>query len=515
MITITDPKIKQLISKAKKIEWECYGKRNSIFLLKYIFYSKTKESYQKVFGIKNSAVQYRTYNRNIYYSKHENIRIISEINKNLKKDQNYLMKLAKASENYCEEIDNLTKKLIHVNYNSYNHKNLAKEFKKIIKEMKYCSSVVLIIVPLEPFLEKELKKRLNKILREKDKLSELEYYVNLFKFPSRINHNIIERKKILQIGRRIQKNIFLKILFKKDTDTIVKYLPKRILNEIKSYLQDNSWILTRQGFLTKEMTMKDAILRIKNTIKKDCKEEIINLDKNNKEHYQKILQEIKYLNLKTEDKIFIESLMEWIYIRTLRTDVIYRSFARLKPMLNNIASRFQISLLDILHMSPEEIIDALNTLPDNNVLESRKNANELLSLDNECYVLDQKELEQYYEEFKNENDYTKINELKGKIGNKGYAKGKAKVITHDIDIDKVEENDILIAFMTNPSHVPAMERASGFVTNEGGILSHAAILAREMQKPCIIGTEIATEVFKDGDMIEVDADNGIVRKLEE
>ncbi len=56
-----------------------------------------------------------------------------------------------------------------------------------------------------------------------------------------------------------------------------------------------------------------------------------------------------------------------------------------------------------------------------------------------------------------------------------------------------------------------MKRAAAFVTDEGGITCHAAIVAREMKKPCVIGTKIATQIFKDGDMVEVDAQRGVVR----
>jgi pyruvate,water dikinase len=56
-----------------------------------------------------------------------------------------------------------------------------------------------------------------------------------------------------------------------------------------------------------------------------------------------------------------------------------------------------------------------------------------------------------------------------------------------------------------------MNKASAFITDEGGITCHAAIVARELNKPCIIGTKIATKVLKDGDMVEVDAERGVVR----
>ena len=58
-----------------------------------------------------------------------------------------------------------------------------------------------------------------------------------------------------------------------------------------------------------------------------------------------------------------------------------------------------------------------------------------------------------------------------------------------------------------------MKKAKAIVTDEGGITSHAAIISRELKIPCVIGTKIATDVFKDNDSLEVDADNGVVRKL--
>lgn len=64
-----------------------------------------------------------------------------------------------------------------------------------------------------------------------------------------------------------------------------------------------------------------------------------------------------------------------------------------------------------------------------------------------------------------------------------------------------------------PDFLPAMKKAVAFVTDEGGITCHAAIIAREMGKPCIIGTKNATRILKDGDFVEVDAENGVVKIL--
>ena len=66
---------------------------------------------------------------------------------------------------------------------------------------------------------------------------------------------------------------------------------------------------------------------------------------------------------------------------------------------------------------------------------------------------------------------------------------------------------------TTPALMSVLKVCSAIVTDEGGLSCHAAIIARELDKPCVIGTHVATKVFKDGDLVEVDADKGIVRKV--
>ena len=111
-------------------------------------------------------------------------------------------------------------------------------------------------------------------------------------------------------------------------------------------------------------------------------------------------------------------------------------------------------------------------------------------------------------------DVPEINQqIKGLIAQPGKITGRVRIITTFHDIKKVEQGDILVANTTHPNYLPAMQKAAAFVTNEGGIICHAAIVAREMKKPCIVGTKIATKVLKDGDLVEVDAEKGIVSIL--
>lgn len=106
----------------------------------------------------------------------------------------------------------------------------------------------------------------------------------------------------------------------------------------------------------------------------------------------------------------------------------------------------------------------------------------------------------------------KTSEVKGVAASKGFYKGRVKIILDPkFEADKFEQGDVLVTSMTRPEFLPLMNKAGAFVTDEGGISCHAAIIAREMKKPCIIGTKNGTRILKDGDMVEVDATNGIVK----
>ena len=71
----------------------------------------------------------------------------------------------------------------------------------------------------------------------------------------------------------------------------------------------------------------------------------------------------------------------------------------------------------------------------------------------------------------------------------------------------------MVAKSTVPSFVSAMERASAILTEIGGLLSHAAIVSRELKTPCIVGIDNITEILKDGDLVKVNATKGTVKKL--
>ncbi len=113
-------------------------------------------------------------------------------------------------------------------------------------------------------------------------------------------------------------------------------------------------------------------------------------------------------------------------------------------------------------------------------------------------------------------DATAQKELKGVVvskGKKGAVSGKVKIILDPLDADSFENGDILVTSMTSPDFIFLMKKASAVITDVGGLTSHAAIVSRELNIPCIVGTKIATKVLKDGDRVELDIKKSVVRKV--
>ena len=112
-----------------------------------------------------------------------------------------------------------------------------------------------------------------------------------------------------------------------------------------------------------------------------------------------------------------------------------------------------------------------------------------------------------------------VEKLVGEVASEGFAIGKVVLLSyrksenHAKKIKDMKKGSIIVTEMTRPNLIIACEKAGAIVTDEGGILSHAAIVSREFRIPCVVGTKLATTILKDGDYIEVDAERGFVKKI--
>lgn len=154
-------------------------------------------------------------------------------------------------------------------------------------------------------------------------------------------------------------------------------------------------------------------------------------------------------------------------------------------------------------------------LPSKTELDERKTHFAILSQDETySFYFGKNEVEAFaIEQGLQKTEVSKSNLLEGKVAFGGVVRGKVRIVQTQEDSKLLEEGEVLVAGMTTPAYIDAMRKAVAFVTDEGGIICHAAIIAREFKKPCVVGTKTATEILNTGDFVEVDADKGIIRVL--
>ena len=266
------------------------------------------------------------------------------------------------------------------------------------------------------------------------------------------------------------------------------------------------------SFIKKYGWMKARYGNIKRYNKNDVKKL---LEKLEKENFEKKYEKDKELKKKTINKVkkvlgvksyLVDIMQQFIYYRTHRTDIMNKIAFEFIPKLKIIANEKGLTYKELIFCTKKEFENP----PSKKILQERMKEFTFVGEGKSYYILEGEEHRKIKKKFETKE---KTNEVKGAVAFKGNIKGIARIIKTKEDYSKLKQNDILVTFMTTPEMVPLMEKAAAFVTDEGGITCHASIIARELGKPCIIGTKNATEVFKDGDIIEVDANKGLVRKI--
>jgi phosphohistidine swiveling domain-containing protein len=183
------------------------------------------------------------------------------------------------------------------------------------------------------------------------------------------------------------------------------------------------------------------------------------------------------------------------------------------PVAKYLANELSLSREEFLFLTPEEVSDSIINKKcklSKSQIKDRQDGFVCGFINNKRILLtgdDVKELSNYFTPDVQKN----VEEFKGSIACKGKVKGKIKIIKTKDKFNQFNEGEILVTSMTTPDFVLIMKKSLAIITDEGGLSCHAAIMSRELNIPCIIGTKIATKVLKDGDLVEVDADNGVVK----
>lgn len=256
--------------------------------------------------------------------------------------------------------------------------------------------------------------------------------------------------------------------------------------------------------------------------------------KKTKELYNKALSSCKYLNMIVDNEESDFNYKE--FIKNMLIIYPFTSLGNLAGYFENISSELKELLIDFrnnydyilykaneyLHNKAKKILPKeyqehikflfieevfQNKMPSLDLIQKRKNGyiffdNNLELVDNIPLWLERKNIV-----IKSQQD-GKI--IKGSVAYSGKKTGKVCQIYTKEDFKKFEKGDILVTTMTTPKFTPILKLAGAIVTDEGGITCHAAIIARELKIPCIIGCKNATEILKNDMIVEVNANEGII-----
>lgn len=216
--------------------------------------------------------------------------------------------------------------------------------------------------------------------------------------------------------------------------------------------------------------------------------------------------------LTTNPLFFFQQLTYW---REHRKQMNLKGFHILDRILSPIEQRTGIAKPLLKCLTHEELGHVMKGLITQEQLKHRMEAGVMVSVVRGGYTLIEGEQAKSLQEELESRLRGQLQKgiIKGQVACQGYAKGVARIILNTDDFARFQEGEILVTGMTRPEFLPLMKKAAGIVTNEGGITCHAAIVSRELGKPCIIGTQQATQLIKDGQLVEVRANHGTVRVL--
>lgn len=219
------------------------------------------------------------------------------------------------------------------------------------------------------------------------------------------------------------------------------------------------------------------------------------------------------MNPSTIDARLIKTVEQLARLMDVRKEYNFRAEYYLEQFVQEISRRTQIPTDDLKYLSPEELAEVSGGTRYQSIIADRKQCFVFVCTASKIESFTGKNAQVIVDQFSHVN---RINEsvIHGRVASTGdvyYFRGTAKIIHTIKDIGQLRDGDILVTPMTSPDFVIGMKKAGAIITDVGGLLSHAAIVSRELHKPCIVGTEIATKVIHDGDVVELHCGKGTIR----
>lgn len=473
---------------------------------------------QLVYGLNYSCRYYKIVRGREYWRAEDNEVYTQILEKAFDENPNFLMDYSTKTQAVAEKLSKKTKQLFTVDWHCFTEEDLLQEWNSFAKAA-LCVSVAINGRP--DFIEDHIYPVLEKLQR---KLNWEDSVENLLAIINNVDKSLAYRDEplsLLKVGQQIQQDPKLLTLFelKNSPETIISKIPSQLQELIEAHRMRYSWLKIPYAAHRVSFTTKDYVQRLQYLVKRSsCSEEIERIEElrlRDKERFNKIIE-----TATTQyERILIQATRDFAFLRTYIAEVFDCALVTARDtLLKEVATRLGLFDAQIASMTIQEICDSIlqnETIIPYEELNRRAEEYAYILEDDAKTIVTDSEIAQYEEIEKISEDENMVlsSSVSGMVANPGGVVGTAKILLSPEDNHKVNVGDIIIATMTTPEYISAMEKASAFVTDEGGITCHAAITSREFGVPCIVGTEIATRVFKDNDIVRVDAEKGLVQKI--
>jgi phosphohistidine swiveling domain-containing protein len=488
--------ISEEIKKLLKKRWYFQGFNGTPGVLSYPTEPHLKEIHEILgFGYNNIIQLFEGDKCYFLYSWEDLEHNLQLILQKVKKDPNYLQWVLKKDKELQKNFEKVLKRLYKIDINLLTFEEALKEEKIFARAYSLSIGVSLMIesftYPTEDLIRNTIKDELE-AQNKKEKVKEGIKLLSAAVQPSFVGHHQIELLKIAE----------------------KKKVGKDITKDIEKLQKKKFWM--NDGYAGSEILPTSYFKKeVDNILKKipNPKEE---RQKRN-EHFKTIVKRkqefIRKNNLSKELKMLIEINNVMSILHDTRKESITEANHFIDLFLERVGKELNIPLELMRYAAAYEIYNEKKREKiTKELLQERKGQCVFTYQRNkECQSWTGKEAKEIIAEINKEHDQKEHDILHGHCASEGVVIGIIRVCRGLDTIKHFKENEILVACMTQPEFVPAMKKAAAIVTDEGGLTCHAAIISRELHKPCIISTKKATRVLKNGMKVEVNATEGYVR----
>lgn len=299
-------------------------------------------------------------------------------------------------------------------------------------------------------------------------------------------------------------------------------LPPSITKALHKHATTYAWLKSPVAISEDAFSKTEYVQRLRHLCSQDPQATITSILRLRAGQKSAFLRLMRRCRFSTRERRIIKAAREFIFLRTFATEISDELFYTARTtLLREAGSRLGLSGEEVTMLSASEIIQALSAPTTQTAsalrqaIQARSESFSIIWLGGKAHTFSGAQSKRLNMQLtrnipRQATSYSNHKLIKGASGNIGLVIGKARLVHNSRHVHKLRRGDILVTSMTTPDLIAAMERAAGFVTDEGGMTCHAAIVARELGVPCVIGTSHASRVIKDGDLVCVDGSRGEV-----